>query len=129
MEPQRNTIQRTLILEAVRELKNHATAEDIYQKIVPNHPTISRTTVYRNLNQLAEAGEIKKIEFAAGADRFDHITTNHYHIHCTKCNRVFDIDMDYLPNLEKSIKDLHSCTLDGHIIMFNGICPTCKKEL
>ena len=47
----RNTIQRTLVLEAVNHLRSHATAEEVYDAIVQQHPHISKGTVYRNLNQ------------------------------------------------------------------------------
>ena len=57
----RNTIQRSLVLEAVNRLKCHATADQIYEEIVKNHPTISRATVYRNLALLADRGEIRRL--------------------------------------------------------------------
>ena len=57
----RNTIQRTLVLEAVNALRCHATADEIYAYISKEHPTISRGTVYRNLNRLAEIRYIRKL--------------------------------------------------------------------
>ncbi len=38
----RNTIQRTLVLEAVNQLKSHATADEVYETIVQKHPDISK---------------------------------------------------------------------------------------
>ena len=55
----RNTIQRTLVLEAVNRLRFHPTAEEIYDDVIREHPHISKATVYRNLNQLAEDREIQ----------------------------------------------------------------------
>ena len=52
----RNTIQRTLVLETVRKLRCHATADQIYEEITKEHPTISKATVYRNLSLLSEIG-------------------------------------------------------------------------
>ena len=49
----RNTIQRQIVLQAVNQLHNHPTADAIYAFIAAQHPTISKATVYRNLNQLA----------------------------------------------------------------------------
>lgn len=123
----RNTIQRALVLEAVNELKCHATADQIYNAIVNEHPHISRGTVYRNLNQLSESGEIRKLEIPDGADRFDHRCHDHYHARCLKCGQVFDVEMEYIKDLEKKIKDTHGFEFSGHDIMFKGICPECKK--
>lgn len=122
---QRQTIQGTLVLEAVRALRCHATADEIYTEVAKTHPNISRATVYRNLNHLAELGEIRKIETPAGPDRFDHLTDRHYHVQCTVCGRVFDIDMDYMEELERKIRDRHGFQITGHRIMFQGVCPQC----
>ena len=119
----RSTIQRTLVLEAVHQLKCHATADEIHQLIAQEHPHISKGTVYRNLNQLAESGDIRKLEVPGGAGRFDHICSDHYHARCLKCGRVFDVDMAYIPNLESQIRDAHGFTFQGHDLMFKGICP------
>lgn len=122
----RNTIQRTLTLEAVNKLKNHPTADEVYAVIAENHPTISRGTVYRNLNQLAESGDIHKLEIPSGADHYDHQCHPHYHVRCLQCGKVFDVDMDYIPNLEKSVKNTHGFQLSGYDLMFRGICPQCS---
>ena len=85
MFTKRNTIQRSLVLEAVNKLKCHATADEIYQEVTREHPNISKGTVYRNLNQLSDSGEIRKIETPGGADRFDHRCHDHYHVKCLRC--------------------------------------------
>ena len=41
----RNTIQKQLVLEAVAQLHNHPTAEQVYAQVVKAHPTISKATV------------------------------------------------------------------------------------
>ena len=126
MTMKRNTIQRTLGLEAVNRLKSHATADEIYHLIAKEHPNISRGTVYRNLKQLSESGEIRKLEIPGGADRFDHRCHDHYHIRCLKCGRVFDVEMEYMEDLGKRIKNTHGFEFSGHDIIFKGICPGCK---
>jgi len=75
----RNTIQRSLVLEAVKELRCHATADEVYDAIMKIHPNISRGTVYRNLNLLSDTGEIHKVEMPSGADCYDHLCHEHYH--------------------------------------------------
>lgn len=124
----RNTIQRSLVLKTVNRLKCHATADEIYQIVVYEHPNISKGTVYRNLKQLAESGAIRKLEVPGGADRFDHQCDDHYHIRCLKCGRLFDVDMDYIQDLEKKIKDTHGFEFSGYDLIFKGICPNCRNK-
>lgn len=125
----RNTIQSSLVLETVRKLQCHATADEVYSEIIKTYPTISRGTVYRNLQRLCETGEIRKREIPDGADRFDHLCDDHYHIRCVKCGRVFDVDMEYIPNLEQSVRDAHGFSFTGHDIVFKGICPECQRNM
>lgn len=125
----RNTIQRSLVFEAVNRLQCHATADEIYEDIVREHPHISRATVYRNLNMLSETGEIRKLEMPGGADRFDHICRDHCHVRCEKCCRVFDVDMDFVAGLEKNIRDSRGFEFTGYDIIFRGICPRCRDDL
>lgn len=124
----RNTIQRSLVYEAVNKLQCHATADEIYEAIAKEHPNISRATVYRNLNLLSEAGEIRKIEIPGGADRFDHCCHDHCHVKCEKCGRIFDVDMDFITGLEKNIRDNHGFSFSGYEILFRGICPDCQAS-
>ena len=67
----RNTVQRAMTLEAVRRLHAHPTAEEVYRQVAAEHPSVSRATVYRNLNQLAAQGEILRVPVPTGADHFD----------------------------------------------------------
>ena len=124
----RNTIQRSFVLEAVNKLHCHATADEIYNEIAKQHPTISRATVYRNLNLLSEMGEIRRLEIPGSADRFDHISSNHCHVKCEVCGRVFDVDMDFVSGLESGIRDAHGFDFTGYDIIFHGVCPECKEQ-
>lgn len=63
----RNTKQRKLVLDAVRQSYNHPTADEIYNAVREQDDKISRGTVYRNLNLLADAGEILSIKTPAAA--------------------------------------------------------------
>ena len=124
----RNTIQRSLVFEAVNKLQCHATADEIYQTIMKEHPNISRATVYRNLKLLSETGEIRKMEIPGGSDRFDHRIHDHCHVRCEKCGRVFDVDMEYITGLEQNITESHGFAFTGYDILFRGICPDCQKS-
>ena len=76
----RNTIQKKLVLDAVLRLADHPTAEQVYAEVVKEHPTVSKATVYRNLNVLSQSGVLRHIPMPDGADRFDHRLTPHAHI-------------------------------------------------
>lgn len=120
--------QRELIRNAVVGNDNHPTADDIYQIIRAENPTISLATVYRNLKNLAEAGEIQKLTFPIGADRFDYHTKPHCHIQCTKCGSVFDLEPAPFDQLDRFLEEQDGFTVTGYSLTVYGLCRQCCKE-
>ncbi|WP_417756857.1 Fur family transcriptional regulator [Senegalimassilia anaerobia] len=124
----RNTIQRALVLEAVRSLHNHPTSADVYEVVRERHPNISRATVYRNLGVLASRGDVLRVEVPNGADRYDFFNEPHYHALCRSCGQVSDVDMPYQHDLADQVRDAQGFAIDGHQIIFEGLCPSCQKR-
>ncbi len=124
----RNTIQRELTLNAVKKLKNHPSAEEIYHEVIKLHPTISRATVYRNLNQLKESGVINEVKITDGPIRYDYRYDKHYHFKCVKCGKIEDVEMDYLGILEDKIKNMDGKSIQELDLVFKGMCIDCLKK-
>lgn len=124
----RNTIQKELVLNAVLEMHRHVTAEEVYNFIKKEHPTIGKGTVYRNLGILVEEGKVRKVEITGGADCFDFMLKKHYHVKCIKCQRVFDVDMDEIKELESLIRDKQGFEFLDYDILFKGICRECQNK-
>lgn len=123
--PTRNTIQRALVLEAVRSLHDHPTSSDVYDVVREKYPNISRATVYRNLGVLAKKGEVLRVEVPNGADRYDFRNKPHYHARCRVCGGVFDIEAPYLDDLVSRVTDAHGFIIEGHETIFDGVCASC----
>ena len=123
----RNTLQRRLVLETVRRMHNHPTADEIFREIAAENTLISKATVYRNLKILSEQGEILHIPIPDGADCFDFNTKPHYHLECRSCNRVFDVNMPYQSDLCSKIVGCEDFLVESHHIVFSGLCPACRK--
>jgi len=119
----RNTIQKQLILNAVSELDIHATAEQVYDYVIKQYPTISKATVYRNLRLMSEAGEISNIGSFYGQTHYDHNLHNHNHFVCENCKKVFDIEYD--ADILKNTKGIEGFDISN--ISFTGLCLDCKK--
>ncbi len=124
---ERNTIQRAFTLKAVKRLKNHPTVEEIYEEVAKECPTISKGTVYRNLKELAEHGDLYDVEIPGGASHFDHNCKDHYHARCIKCGRVIDVDLPYMYDLIDQIKDKQGFEFTGYDLVFKGVCAKCAQ--
>ena len=120
--------QREKILDVLTQNAVHPTAETLLEFLKKESSNVGITTLYRNLNQLAEAGLIKKIDGLEPSAHFDHNTFEHYHFICEKCKRVFDVPAGVAPNLEKNTQEAMGFEVKSHDIVFHGICSDCKKR-
>jgi len=119
----RNTVQRQIILDAVNNLANHPTAEDVYLYVVKTHPTISKATVYRNLAAAAENGEISSVGVYDGAMRFDHRKDEHFHFVCDCCKKLIDVPSF---DLTANLTPLHDLKINKVELTLRGLCGDCQ---
>ena len=84
------TPQRIAVLEAVIELGNHPTADNIIESIKVNHPNIAVGTVYKTLETFVEKGIIKKVKTDRDIMRYDAVLDKHHHLYCLESDRIED---------------------------------------
>ena len=125
MKCRRNTNQRRLVLDAVRSRCDHPTAEDIYLAVHAQSARVSRGTVYRNLNLLADNGEITRVKMP-DCDRYDLRTDAHYHLLCSRCNALADVPDCYDSAIDERLGSATGYRALTHRITFEGICPVCQ---
>ncbi|MCL2579749.1 MAG: transcriptional repressor [Oscillospiraceae bacterium] len=128
---QRNTVQRQIILSTLKQMKAHPTVEEISARIQTDHPTISKTTVYRNLRLMAESKAIAQILIPDDVERYEGNTDNHHHFKCNVCQEIFDLNIDglheRLTQLGKMVEDSSGFQADYPEIVFRGVCNHCKE--
>jgi Fur family ferric uptake transcriptional regulator len=122
------TRQRKVILEELRKLNTHPSADEIYEVVRHRLPRISLGTVYRNLEVLSELGEIQKLELSGLLKRFDWDTKKHYHIRCVRCSRVDDAPIAPLNQLDNELYGATVFEIIGHNLEFTGLCPECSRQ-
>lgn len=131
---ERYSKQREIILEVLKNRKDHPTAEMLYNEIAQKMPGIGIATVYRNLASLYKTGKIQKIETMQGeADRFDGDLRPHIHFECSKCNEIYDIFLDEEENTELNDKlteltKIINADFTSYKIVLKGLCKKCKEK-
>ena len=125
----RLTRQRRIILDHIRSLKTHPTADDIYPNLKKAIPSISLGSLYRNLDVLAREGMISKLEEFGEPKRYDGNTDEHLHFQCVKCGAVLDYESDKVCEIRKQILSVLKSESSVHSISIKikGICPECNK--
>ncbi|MBU2491651.1 MAG: transcriptional repressor [Bacteroidetes bacterium] len=93
------TPQRMAVLEALNNLKNHPTTENIKEYVVKNHPNIAVGTIYKTLETFVEKGLVKKVKTEKDVMRYDAIIENHHHLYCEDSERIEDFFDDELNNM------------------------------
>jgi Fur family peroxide stress response transcriptional regulator len=121
--------QRESIKTYLAQTKEHPTADTIYMHIRNIYPNISLGTVYRNLNLLADQGEIMKISQCGSSDRFDGNPNPHYHFLCMKCGCVQDLEVkpESLEHINLIASTGFDGEIEGHTSIFYGKCAKCKE--
>ena len=122
--------QRASIKEYLEQTTGHPTADTVYLHVREEFPHISLGTVYRNLNLLADIGEIVKIPNPNGGDRFDGDTHPHYHVVCTSCGNVVDLmlDEEHIHSINQLADEHFDGTIYSHTTLFYGKCAECMKK-
>lgn len=121
----RMTRQRAVILEELRKVKSHPTADELYSIVRERLPRISLGTVYRNLDFLADSGEIRRLEAAGSTKRFDGDISWHQHVRCSTCGRIGDVMRPLAVPSVEGMKVEGFSSISGSRIEFDGICEDC----
>ncbi len=124
----RSTRQRQAILEQLRAVTTHPTANEVYEMVRRRLPHISLGTVYRNLELLVRSGEIQRVCLGSAQSRFDAAISPHYHVRCVRCGRVADLAMKPLRAIERAARRGGDYQVTGYRLEFVGQCPRCKRQ-
>ncbi|HCE44102.1 MAG TPA: transcriptional repressor [Lentisphaeria bacterium] len=121
------TTQRRMMVDELKKLKCHPTAEEFYEIIRRKTPKVSLASVYRNLEVLSKSGLIRKVEVGGTQMRFDGDTSQHSHLKCSSCGRVIDFIPKGAESLDKYLREtkrLNRNVMDMNIV-FMGKCGKC----
>ena len=120
--------QREAILDKLRSVSCHPTADELHAMLHEAMPHLSLATVYRNLEQLANAGMVLVLD-GGNARRFDGNTAPHYHKRCRVCGKVSDIAHRDLHVFDSAIEALlPRLGCETYKVEFAGLCSGCNLE-
>ena len=118
----RNTTQRTEILNFLRSKRHHCSAVQIYDAVREKIPNISLGTVYRNLGNLLEQGEIISVEAVDKCIYYDGFVEDHAHFVCSDCKKIYDFPIE--PEKRSSINKAGFEVITERVIYY-GKCAKC----
>ncbi len=116
------TRQRAAILEVIRAEPRHYTAEEIFHLAQKILPTISRATVYNNLNAMADEHLIRRI-CMEDADVYDRSFEPHVHLVCRKCGGIKDMRLE---GLAEQLEGALGQTVSSYEFKVDYVCEGCR---
>jgi Fe2+ or Zn2+ uptake regulation protein len=126
----RLTASRHALLEVVRGIKTHATAEEVHRQVIRRALRVSLGTVSRNLRLLVDAGLVG--ELPGPRARFDANTRAQHHFTCLRCGRIADVEASiaepHSRALSKRVEARTGLTIMHYRIDFFGRCRQCRAQ-
>lgn len=125
--------QREIILESLKNRKDHPTAEKLFTDLKQQMPELGIATVYRNLIDLCKEEEIVKVKSKIGPDRYDGNKAKHIHFECKECGEITDLyltqeQIDQINSNMKNLSNAEEAEYENFEIYLTGICKKCKNE-
>lgn len=125
LQTQRGTKQKMAIIDYLRSVKTHPSAETVYLALKKKMPQLSLGTVYRNLDAYAKNGQSLLFE-VKGQQRFDGDVSPHSHFACEECGGVQDLW--FALSHAKVKKHLsRGAKVKSIDVLIKGRCEVCAK--
>ncbi len=123
----RASFQRERILTLL-EGGGHWSAEEIYEYLKPEIPTLSLATVYRNLKVLEEEGKVRQVALEGRDHRLWEATKHPPHVHfvCVVCGRIEDVPVR-VEQLEAALPPVPGRVQEFRGTLY-GICRSCLER-
>ena len=127
----RLTPERMHFVEEVFADHEHFDAETIIERVAQRKDgRVSRSTVYRVLSLLEEAGMIRKVARQNDRDVYEHDYgyAQHDHFICEKCGDLIEFSNEKIRDLVEEIAAEYGFRLQNHRLEGHGVCEKCSTH-
>lgn len=127
----RTTQQRRVLIDYVFDRHDHFDAEELIDQLAKSDTAtkVSRATVYRALDELVEAGLLRKMTLnGRSVYEHDYGYPQHDHLHCTQCDELIEFRSEELNALREAVAQEHGFRVTGHRFTVSGICESCSTK-
>lgn len=124
---QRMTRQRTAVADALDELDDFRSAQQLHELLRSRGDTVGLATVYRTLQSLADGGEVDVLRTEEGENLYRRCERreHHHHLVCRTCGRTVEIDGPTVEAWASRVGDAHGFTDIQHTVELFGTCAVC----
>lgn len=127
----RMTRERTIIVEEVFADHEHFDADQLITRVSQRQDTrrVSRSTVYRTLEQLVEAGLLRSVARQDGREVYEHDYgyPQHDHLICRKCGTLIEFRNSEIKEILTEVARERGFRMEGHRLEVSGLCNDCCR--
>jgi len=127
----RVTQQRRALVDFIFARHDHFDADELIDSLGGRHDAekISRPTVYRTLNELVEAGLLRKMTLGGRAVyEHDYGYPQHDHLYCQICDKLIEFNSEELQEIREAVGREHNFRVTGHRLIITGVCHDCSRK-
>lgn len=118
------TTTRLVLLRFISKNIGHYSAEDIYETLKEEYPSLSIATVYNNMSLFAKLGIVQELRIKRDKVIYDTHTDPHDHFLCIICGNIYDIEKTHT----KFPKEIEGHEVHYAHTYYYGICKNCRKD-
>ena len=119
----KSTSARLAVLELLEKQSNPSDVSSVVENL---ENQVDQATIYRILEVLTKKGIINRFDFGEGKYRYELQKNHHHHLVCDNCDRIEDIEVDFLKDMESRIRSKKGFLVKSHSLEFFGLCRNCQ---
>lgn len=125
--PIRLTRQREAVLHVILQADKHLSAQEVYDRVRQQLPSIAYGTVYNALSYLMGAGLIQVVNVGNGPALYDRNLNRHDHLMCRHCGKVLDYAFGDMEQAMDQVAKATGFRIERAEALFVGLCPDCQR--
>ncbi len=114
------TPQRIAVYNFLVENPVHPDVETVYQSMIMDNPSFSKTTVYNCLQALTDCGLLIPVKIDNEKIRYDADTSFHGHFKCDCCGRIYDFKC-----FDEKVSGIDNFKIRQRDVYYSGLCSCC----
>jgi Fur family transcriptional regulator, ferric uptake regulator len=124
----RLTSPRRALAQLIAGQRGHFTADGLLAESRRRRLGVTRATVFRSLDVLADLELVERLELQSGEHAFVACrpAQHHHHIACSSCGRSTEVADHGFESVAASIARKTGYRVDLHRLELFGLCPACR---
>ncbi len=120
--------REALLRAAFAQHGGHFTLDELAREAMRLHAGASRSTVFRSLPLLVDAGILQPALVSGEARRYELALGRRHHDHllCSRCGQIVEFRSEAIEKLQLGVAARHGFRLTSHVHELLGECAACR---